>query len=420
MSNDKKALKVTFISHSDLLGGAGVVTWRLMQALNAKGVDARMIVYTKYSDSDKVAVTGSRFSRGWNFTLERFGILARNDFNRSDLFKVSVADHGMPLWRHPWVADADVINLSWINQGLLSLDGIRRIAALGKPIVWTMHDMWTMTGICHHAYECTRFHDSCGCCPFLKSDNPSDLSNRVWRQKHTLYGEVPVHFVAVSNWAAERARSSSLMKDMPVTVIPNAFPIESFMTEPIDDFPRFDPIPNRRRLIFGAARLDDPIKGLDTLIDALNLLFDNNPEIGINTGVILFGDIRDKSILDRLRFAVLNMGRVDDPRLLRQLYASSVAVLSTSRYETLPGTLIEGQASGCLPVTFGNGGQADIVTHLKDGYIARSGDVEDFANGIIWALGQKVDRRALHDSVGSRFGADSVADRYISLYESLL
>lgn len=420
MSNDKKALKVTFISHSDLLGGAGVVTWRLMQALNAKGVDARMIVYTKYSDSDKVAVTGSRFSRGWNFTVERLGILARNDFNRSDLFKVSVADHGMPLWRHPWVADADVINLSWINQGLLSLDGIRRIAALGKPIVWTMHDMWTMTGICHHAYECGRFHDSCGCCPFLKSDNPSDLSNRVWRQKHTLYGEVPVHFVAVSNWAAERARSSSLLRNMPVTVIPNAFPIESFMTEPIDDFPRFDPIPDRRRLIFGAARLDDPIKGLDTLIDALNLLFDNNPEIGINTGVILFGDIRDKSILDRLRFAVLNMGRVDDPRLLRQLYASSVAVLSTSRYETLPGTLIEGQASGCLPVTFGNGGQADIVTHLKDGYIARSGDVEDFANGIIWALGRKVDRRALHDSVGRRFGADSVADRYISLYESLL
>lgn len=420
MSNDKKALKVTFISHSDLLGGAGVVTWRLMQALNAKGVDARMIVYTKYSDSDKVAVTGSRFSRGWNFTLERLGILAKNDFNRGDLFKVSVADRGMPLWRHPWVTDADVINLAWINQGLLSLDGIRRIAALGKPIVWTMHDMWTMTGICHHAYECTRFHDSCGCCPFLKSDSPSDLSNRVWRQKHTLYGEVPVHFVAVSNWAAERARSSSLLRNMPVTVIPNAFPIESFMTEPIDDFPRFDPIPDRRRLIFGAARLDDPIKGLDTLIDALNLLFDNNPEIGINTGVILFGDIRDKSILDRLRFAVLNMGRVDDPRLLRQLYASSVAVLSTSRYETLPGTLIEGQASGCLPVTFGNGGQADIVTHLKDGYIARSGDVEDFANGIIWALGQKVDRRSLHDSVGRRFGADSVADRYISLYESLL
>lgn len=420
MSNDKKALKVTFISHSDLLGGAGVVTWRLMQALNAKGVDARMIVYTKYSDSDKVAATGSRFSRGWNFTLERLGILAKNDFNRGDLFKVSVADRGMRLWRHPWVTDADVINLSWINQGLLSLDGIRRIAALGKPIVWTMHDMWTMTGICHHAYECTRFHDSCGCCPFLKSDNPSDLSNRVWHHKKILYDEVPVHFVAVSNWAAERARSSSLMKDMPVTVIPNAFPIESFITEPIDDFPRFDPIPDRRRLIFGAARLDDPIKGLDTLIDALNLLFDNNPEIGINTGVILFGDIRDKSILDRLRFAVLNMGRVDDPHLLRQLYASSVAVLSTSRYETLPGTLIEGQASGCLPVTFGNGGQADIVTHLKDGYIARSGDVEDFANGIIWALGRKVDRRALHDSVGRRFGADSVADRYISLYESLL
>ena len=114
------------------------------------------------------------------------------------------------------------------------------------------------------------------------------------------------------------------------------------------------------------------------------------------------------------------MGRVDDPKLVRQLYASSDVVLSTSLYETLPGTLIEGQAAGCLPVTFGRGGQGDIVTHRVDGYIAEYPDPKDIARGILWALNAKVDRQALHDSVGRRFGAESVAKRYIDLYTRLL
>lgn len=95
-------------------------------------------------------------------------------------------------------------------------------------------------------------------------------------------------------------------------------------------------------------------------------------------------------------------------------------VLSSSLYETLPGTLIEGQASGCLPVTFGRGGQADIVTHLSDGYIARYADTRDLAKGILWVLDQNVDRQALHESVRRRFSSTSVARSYIELFNQLV
>ena len=40
---------------------------------------------------------------------------------------------------------------------MLSLKNIEKILASGKPVVWTMHDMWPCTGICHHARECTRY-----------------------------------------------------------------------------------------------------------------------------------------------------------------------------------------------------------------------------------------------------------------------
>lgn len=421
--NSPRPLKVALVCHSDLLGGAAVVTYRLMQALRNEGVDARMVVYNRMGDDTPdlpVAQIGPRWKRGMKFVGERLPIMLNNGFNRANLFKVSTAATGMPVDRHPWVREADVVNLNWINQGMLSLKGIRRIAAMGKPIVWTMHDMWCLTGICHHAYDCHRYERECGRCPLLNSNTEKDMSRRVWHRKQRLFADVPVHFVAVSSWLKERARQSSMLRDAHIDVIPNAFPIDTFPTRPYENFPSFDPIPNRRRLVMGAARLDDPIKGLDIAVDALNYIFDNRPDVANDTGIILFGELRDRRILDRLRFPYLYMGRITDPKLLRQFYASSEAVISASHFETLPGTLIEGQAAGCLPVTFGQGGQRDIVTHLKDGYIVDERTPEALAEGITWALTQTKDREALHRSVEERFSSAKVASRYIGLYHSLM
>ncbi|MCI9608233.1 MAG: glycosyltransferase [Muribaculaceae bacterium] len=413
-------MKVALICNSDLLGGAAIVTFRLMQALRLQGVDARMIVYTKLSDSPQVEVVGSRFVRGVYFMWERLRIYAANGFSRDDLFKVSIANVGYPIHRHPWVKESDVVALNWINQGLASLDGIRKLGRSGKPIVWTMHDMWNCTGICHHAYECTRYRESCGKCPFLGSDKPDDLSHKVWLRKKELYNSVPIHFVAVSNWLADRCAASSLLRNRSVSVIPNAFPVETFATESATT-PMLPGIDFRRDLILmGAARLDDPIKGIEYAISALNTIFDNNPEVSKRSMAVFFGNLNNPGLLDSLRFPHIWVGRINDPALLRSLYACAKVVLSTSLYETLPGTLIEGQASGCVPVSFGLGGQRDIVTHKKDGYIARYKDPEDIANGIVWALGAGIDRRQLHESVSERFAASSIAARYIRLFEDLI
>lgn len=415
-----KPIKVILICHSDKLGGASIVTMRLMQALRNEGVDARMLVYTKMSDDENVALMSTRGMRGFKFMVERARIALSNGFSRKNLFKVSIANTGMHVDKHPWVKEADIIALNWINQGLLSLKGLERLGRLGKPIVWTMHDMWSLTGICHHAFECEGFKKECGKCMFLRSKKANDLSHSVWKRKHRLYSEVPITFIAVSNWLAERARSSSLLRDTDVRTIPNAFPVKSFHTEPEGSISTMRFNPSQNIIVMGAARLDDPIKGLSYAIEALNYLFDNRPDISRNAIAVFFGDIRDREHFDNLRFPHIYLGRISDSKLLRNIYASSKVVLSTSLYETLPGTLIEGQAAGCLPVTFGRGGQRDIVTHLQDGYIAEYKNARSVADGIVWALGSKADRRKLHDSVAERFAASTVARKYIKLFEELI
>lgn len=413
-------MKVTLISNSDLLGGASVVTYRLMQALRCEGIDARMVVYTKLTEDESVEVVGTRSSRGAMFLWERAQIYMCNGLNRDNLFKVSVANVGSPVHKHPWVKDADIIVLAWINQGLLSLKGVKRLSELGKPIVWTMHDMWNLTGICHHAYDCTRYKEECGLCPLLGARKYKDLSHRTWLRKKQLYDRVPIRFVAVSNWLAERCKESKLLGDQDIEVIPNAFPVDSFLTSTSLHLLNLGIDYSRSLILMGAARLDDHVKGLPYAIEALNYIFDNHPEVARKSQVVFFGNIRHPEVLDQLRFPHVWIGRVADPKSLRLLYAAGKVVLSSSLYETLPGTLIEGQAAGCLPVTFGRGGQSDIVTHLTDGYIAEYLNPHSLAEGIMWALRKEPDRAQLHESVRARFASSAVAKRYINLFNRIL
>ncbi|MDE6090732.1 MAG: glycosyltransferase [Duncaniella sp.] len=420
LPDNLKGKKVVLVNHSDTLGGAAVVTFRLLQALIQAGVDARMVVYAKTSREDQVDDVGTRFLRGVSFIAERLMILPAVGFNYSKVFKVSTGSFALNIHHHPWVKEADIVCLNWINQGLLGMRGIRKLHKLGKKIVWTQHDMWAMTGICHHAYECENYLKECGNCPFLSNGYSNDLSHRIWKKKRKLYTEVPIKFVTVSSWLEKLARKSSLLHDQDVRTIYNAFPVDQFYVTPPHTLPKYETPGKKNLILFGAARLDDPIKGLDYTIDALNYIFDNNPEVALNTCVFFFGSIKNPKALDRLRFSHRNLGLITDFKTLRYLYSISKVVISTSLYEILQGTLIEGQAGGALPVTFGIDGRADVVEHLKTGYIARYKDPKDIAAGIMWALKSDITRESLHEAVRDKFASAAIAEQYIELFSEMM
>ena len=414
-------MKLALINTSDTLGGAAIVTYRLMEALRNAGHDARMVTFVKYGDSPHVMESATRSQRGNRFVPERGWIFLHNGLNRENLFKVSIANTGMPLHRHPWIREADIISLNWINQGTLSIKGIERICALGKPVVWTMHDMWCMTGACHHAYECTGYRDRCGNCQFFHGGSSGhDLSRSTWLRKKDLFDKTDIHFVAVSRWLAEKCRHSSLLAGKPISVIPCAYPVESYHTEPYVTMHSYDIDYSRDIIVMGAARLDDPVKGLPYAIKAFNYVFDTNPSWANRCLVVFFGNIRNPRLLNEMQLPFVHIGQVNDPKILRELYARAKVVVSSSLYETLGATLIEGQAAGAVPVSFGEGGQTDIIEHGVNGYIAEYRNPESLGRYIIKALEQPFDRAFLHNEVTRHFGAETIAARYIDLFRSLL
>lgn len=422
-------LKVVIINKSDSTGGAAVVSYRLLEALRLEGVDARMLVCEKLSDSPFVELAAKPSVIRRKFLLERLKIFLANGFNRTTLFKIDTASEGLSIWRHPWVKNADAIFLNWVNQGMLSLTGVKKILELGKPVIWTMHDMWCMTGICHHAASCNHFFKNCGDCPLLgKKSYPTDLSHKIWVKKNDIYSNSllmkKMAFVAVSSWLKEKCLESSLLKNQRLEVIPNAFRIS-------EECKWEKPVKENIRILFGAARLDDPIKGLDTLKETSLILKKDYPRIAEKLEIALFGNVKNPDSLQGFGLKLINLGILKGEREIRMTYENSDILVSASSYETLPGTLVEAQAYGCIPVAFRRGGQSDIIDNLSTGYMAEYDDdpeirAKNLAQGILWACKilddpeklQKITSE-MREKVVEKFSYSKIAGKYISLINSL-
>ena len=413
-------MRVLIVNTSERTGGAAVAAHRLMEALNNNGVKAKMLVMEKVGDALTVADCGSPWAHQLHFLWERFCIWVSNGFSRKNLFKVSIANAGTDITRTPEFREADIIHLHWINQGFLSLKGIRQILASGKPVVWTMHDMWPVTGICHHAYTCLRYQTGCHDCPFLNRPGRHDLSQRVFSRKQRLLAGQRVSFVAVSKWLEEKARSSMLTQGHDVSVVPNAIALHQFRPVPRADARQSMGISERYVVAFGAARIDDDIKGFCYLTQALHLLTDSGRLRRDDLRLLLFGGIRDEQRLQDIPVPYTYMGYVNDTQRLSQLYSASNCLVSSSLYETFGQTLIEAMACGSTPVAFAGSGQQDIIAHLSNGYLADYLSAESLAEGIRWALTTDIPAQTLRASVQQRYAEDVVAKRYMEVYEQAL
>ncbi len=424
-------MKIVLINKSDSTGGAAVVSRRLMEALRAEGADARMLVVEKLTDSPHVEVAASKWRAAVPFLAERLKIFLRNGFNRKTLFKIDTASDGLPLWKHPLVKDADAILLNWVNQGMLSLKGIDKIIQLGKPVIWTMHDMWPLTGICHHAGECTGYRKGCNVCKLLPKPllpKVERLSCNVWIKKGAVYGNLwkpqRIFFVAVSNWLAKKVSESFLLSGCEVRVIPNAFPVTGEMRV-------LTASPEKIRILFGAARLDDSIKNLPALIEMTKVLRSEYPDLAERLELVTFGGVKNPAALDGIAIAHRHLGMVKGEEEVRKVYEDGHILVSSSSYETLPGTLVEAQAYGCIPVSFDQGGQRDIVEPGVTGFIAAYSENPEtggrrLAEKVVEAVGIISDTeryreiiRTMHRNVTERFSAQTVARRYLDLIREL-
>lgn len=413
-------MKVLLINTNDNNGGAAIACRRLMDALTGAGIDVKMLVLTRTTDDPRIReVDASRWRhlrRKAAFVAERLQVFLQNGFSRGRLFTVSTASFGYDLSCHPLVKEADVIHLHWINHGMLSLKGIGKLLRLGKPVIWTMHDLWEATGICPHPRECNGFTEACGSCPLLASHSPNDLSARIMRRKKGLITDTDTCFVGCSEWLTAQARRSALARGNRYAVIPN--PIDTHLFSPGDkaEVRRRLGLPADKQLIlFGAVNAADKRKGIDYLIEASQLLKGEADRVEL----VMCGHLKHAPA-EPFGLKVHEMGFVTDAVAMADLYRAADLFVTPSLEENLPNMIMEAMACGTPCVGFAIGGIPEMITPGVTGYLAEYRSAEDLARGIREVLGMPTAGKAARRFAEEHYAPEIVAGAYIKLYNEAI
>lgn len=420
------AMKVTLINTSDAGGGASVACTRLLVALKLQGVDARLLVQHKKTNNS--AVTGivkdaaSKLKARFSFFAERIPFMLFHEKDRSVRFAFSPANAGTSIADNALIKDADILHLHWTNSGFLSVNDLTELINTGKPVVWTLHDMWAFTGGCHYSGTCTRFEQECGNCPFLRDAGEGDLSRKGWLRKAAMYAHAKnITFVACSNWLAGVADKSSLIKKLPVQAIPN--PID------VDRFSPLNKVTERMKrgikagakvILFGAANINDKRKGISYLVEALHLLKNQNNTTDIE--IVIFGKNKHFDIM-QLPFRVHQLNIITNENELAGIYNLADVFVTTSLEDNLPNMIMEAMACGIPVVAFNTGGIPQMIDHQKNGYLAELGSAQDIADGIakILHVADAVELAGnARQKVLGNYTNSKVAKQYIDLYRSVL
>jgi glycosyltransferase involved in cell wall biosynthesis len=307
--------------------------------------------------------------------------------------------------------EADLIHLHWINTGFVN---VKHLASVDKPIVWTLRDMWPMTGGCHYSIDCVNYKASCGSCWQLGRTGSNDLS-RWFLKRKIKYVPRKTVIVGISDWLAECARNSAIFADFDVRTIHNNIDVDDFF--PVDkELARslLGLATRKKILLAGAQDLKSRFKGFDRFLAALKMLDPGEYFLAF------FGRLNEEAIRP-LGFEYQNFGFLHDAISMRLVYSAADVFVGPSITEAFGKTIAEAMACGTPAVCFDSSGPKDIVDHQQNGYRARPFEAEDIANGIRWIM--KSDYRGLSENarrkITTTFDSTLIAAKYKKLYEEL-
>ena len=409
-------MKVVHVSAFERQGGAAIAAQRLHSASRGAGIDSRLLV--QFGAGDSVAAVAPRGKWAKAFALLGDSLeplpLAAYRQRTGDVFSSNWLPSG--ALRRVREMQPDLVHLHWLGAGALSVGQLRH---LGVPIVWTLHDMWPITGGCHYAGSCAGYVDQCGHCPQLGSHRGGDLSRWTMRRKHRAWRALALTAVAPSQWLADSARRSSLFRDRDVRVIRNPLDLERWRPVDAQFARRVLGLPDGPVLLFAAARgLMAPYKGGECLLDVLRALHASGQRF---TLALMGGGETVHAALTG--FAVHHLGNFHDEVSRVLAYSAADLTVHVAEQDNLPNTIAESMACGTPVAAFRVGGVPEMIGDRSDGILVAPGGGAAMADALAWYL-TDADRDAMSAAARERaeaeYAQDVVARAYADLYVELL
>jgi len=406
-------VKVVHVSYKDDQEGAAIAVDRISQALIRAGIDSQILAQKKVSDkSYSCSIANSKLQKAFSFLRVGLDLLINGLLVNAKSPYFTLPFIGCDVSKHQMLREADVIHLHWVNRGFLTLGSIEKIVALGKPVVWTLHDSWAFTGGCHMTGQCLKYQASCVGCPLTIGP---DFTKHFQTKKKKLANNSNISFAAPSMWMSQKASSSDVLGNKTVAVLPNC--VDTLIYKPLDRMSArslFNLPHDESIVLFNIT--NDMRKGISYVRQVIAKLTECDKKILF----VGFGasNIKNTIFAD---LPITSVGRINDNYSMAMLYNACDVLIAPALEEPFGQTYIEAMACGTPCVSFDYSGPKDIIEHRMDGYLAENLSVDSLVDGVSYCLSNKeVLGAAAIAKIQSAFSFESVSRVHAKHYKSLM
>lgn len=311
----------------------------------------------------------------------------------------------------------DIIHLHNIHGYYINIEILfNYLSKVDVPVVWTLHDCWSITGHCtHFSYVgCEKWRTKCYSCP-QKNEYPASLfidrSEKNYILKNELFNSLSnLTLVPVSQWLSDILKDSFLRK-YPSSVINNGINTSVFKPTGNNEFRERYGLQNKF-ILLGVAGIWSQRKGLEDFIELSKTL-------GADYQIILVGLTRKQK--DQLPVEILGIERTESVEELAELYASSDVYINTTYEDTFPTTNLESLACGTPVITYNTGGSPESIDE-STGIVVEQGNISKLVEAIrvIKDNGKQYYSDACVNRVNRLYKKEDRYKEYIDLYESLI
>lgn len=419
-------MNILHINTVSSVGGAGRAMYRLHLELKRQGHTSHILAGTSTTKEADIFVIDEIIRSRYSFLGRVIDSLGRLAYMQLGIpytrYRSTKHILETELFQQAQVVHFHNLHGDFFNYHLLPAFSGR------KSIVWTLHDMWALTGHCAYAYDCQRWKSECHHCPLLKGSKrrlveppptKRDRTRHIFRAKIRLYQKSELHIVTPSQWLYGLVKESILAEAASIEFIPNGIDLNVF--RPLDQnlARQALEIPlDARTILFVTQRNLDGRKGFRHLVNALISMADKESVVLLTVGSKETIGI----YLDGFRRRYL--GHLSDERLMSLAYNAADVFVFPTQADNQPLMVIEALACGTPTVSFDVGGVPEAVRHNTSGYLATYADATDLARGI----NNLLDDKDLRNRMGrhgrgiaeAEYSVELQARRYAALYKRAL
>jgi len=411
-------MKILQINRNVNSGGAAIVAYRLHSYINQK-TDSKSYIYCRYFCQNNSYENVKQFYKGlsgriFNLAIDGIEKITGLQYFFQKDFRYIVDDE--------WFKSADVVHFHITHGGYINQWFIAKVAQY-KPVVWTLHDMWAITGRCAHPNDCEKWKTGCGHCQY-ENYYPStliDTSSFLWNIKKNIYKKIKINIVAPSVWLYNKL-PDSILKHCNSFIIRNAVDTEIFKPNDKLYLRKRLNIPKDKFIFLFVAHggIFNFYKGFRYLQKALLKIYQKK----LRPFLIVIGGEKNIS-LSNLGIEGVFIKTISNDLLMAQYYAASDCFVCSSTQENAPLTIIESFACQRPVIAFKVGGIPEMIEHMKTGYLSESINEDELAKGMEWIM--LLDKKE-YDSVAQecvntvtkKYNLENQVEKYLNLYKSII